>query len=180
MLQELVTSRDIDLIDHYKQKEKYGYCGPACMQMAFSALGIKTDQDTLAEIGGFTEWGIDHVGLKRIADRYAFGFQICGQSLDVLARITTKYTAVLNIMDLDEVNPNVNEDGHYVVSYLIDSSDVYFLDPSTDQTSKPRKMSRKEFNDIWWDIDKDGKIIREWALIVIPKPLSIDTFHKLF
>jgi len=170
----LDVDRRIDLIKHYRNKEKYGYCGPACIQISLSALGIQVDQDTLAEIGGFTtHWGVDHHGLKRMADKYAFGFPVLGESLDVLGQISINYPVTLNIMDLDEKNPNIYEDGHYVVLFGVDSKGVYYLDPSSDQTSEPIKKPRAEFEDmLWWDIDKNGVIIKKWALAIFPSLIT--------
>lgn len=43
------------------------HCGPAAVQNALAALGTKTSQDTLAQVGGTTaEHGTDEDGIKRM------------------------------------------------------------------------------------------------------------------
>jgi ABC-type bacteriocin/lantibiotic exporter with double-glycine peptidase domain len=146
-----------------KSQESSGWCGPACVQEVLERKGIKVGQRELSKIMGTTdEFGTSHEqmveGLKH------FNLEVeatTDKDLDSLNQHIKKGDLViLNWMS----GPNQDEDGHYSIMEGCNKKLIAINNP--DWMGSYNIIRRQDFEDIWFDIEKDSRLIKRWSLII--------------
>lgn len=154
-----------------KQRTNYT-CGPASLRSIFYYYEHSVSEQELVDAGEVEEDGTDFSTMRKIAHEYGYSFFSKHHgNIDQLRKWLEKKIPVL--VCYQEGEPN-GKNGHYAVIHGINEHYLYIADPSNyfegdnGKFTCPRKVTIEKFLKHWWEIDKNKKIKR-WYAIVRPK-----------
>jgi len=150
----------------YQERDVQGWCGPAVLAMALEAVSISVSQSELAKIAPYDpDWGTDHEAMLAGARAFVPGaYEVIGKSLEELGQLAQNNAVILNFMD----GTGNGQDGHYVLLDRLTENDIVVVDPNPISSVDGgfRKIKRDWFEKHFWDINRGGKVVERWALII--------------
>jgi ABC-type bacteriocin/lantibiotic exporter with double-glycine peptidase domain len=155
----------------FKYQQKSGWCGPAVIQMALLAGGIKISQEKIARDVYRSWWGTTQQTMYAYLSRFYknLGFRENSKLRDISYHLKRKRFIIVNWWD--NLVPEEGEDGHYSVIFDYDNKErkITLGDPSAGRGIW--KMKASDFNDRWYDsLDlHNKKWVEGFLLWVDPK-----------
>jgi len=156
----------------FKYQEKAGWCGPAVIQMALLAAGIKKTQKAIAKDVYKSWWGTNQAIMYSYLSRYfkKLDFKEGAKISDLKHHLDRKHLVIVNWWDDYDSKPN-EDCGHYslVFDYNEKTKMLTLGDPSSD--GGIWKISVRDFEARWYDsLDQRGKKwVEGWFLWVDTK-----------
>lgn len=153
-------------------QQKSGWCGPAVIQMALLAGGIKKSQKEIAKDVCFDWWGTSHDMMYAYLSKFYknIDFQNDSNLKDISRLLKEKKVIIANWWD--DLDPKDTE-GHYslILSYNKNKSTLTLADPSEGRERGIWEMNAQKFKKRWYDyLDiRNKKKIKGWMLWVDPK-----------
>ena len=154
-----------------KSQETGSWCGPACVQEVLrNLLKKEVSQKDLAELMKTTlEDGTTHEQmLKGIKCFGLNAYATTETSLDVLNLVVkTGSVVIINWMS----GKDIKEDGHYSILESSGKETVEINNPgypiwNNGERGSYNTLRRQDFEANWFDVEKNEKTVRNWALIV--------------
>ena len=156
------------------QQLKDGWCGPASLQYALNAQGIFLSQEKIASMTGTTlKNGVDPKGIKTFLKKIGIDYQelIGNDAFSIIKQLNEQIdsgkSAIVDYLD----GSKLSWDGHYSVFKKSTGKNLNVWCPSYD---KVRSFPKNKFFKKWKDTKKDGKLFRNWALVLS----SRQEYHK--
>ena len=155
----------------HKFQEKPGWCGPAVIQMALLACGIKKSQNEIADKVYKDWWGTTQQIMMAYFSRY---FKVVNYKHDATIKDVSLHLEEGHIVILDwwdDIDEKDEPGGHYSIagSYNSKSKDLTLVDPSN---ARPGiwDIPEAKFNKNWYDtLDvHDQTRTNGWMLWVDP------------
>lgn len=158
----------------YQERQVIGWCGPAVLSMALTALGFEVTQEKMAKQAPYDpSWGTDHISMVRAAESVVRGVrEVLVSKIDELGKRCRKECVIVNFMDTEpsrepSFGAGNGEDGHYVLLDKLTRDYVYVVDPNPISAGGGfRKIKRDWFERHFWDIDRGNKVVEKWALVI--------------
>ena len=153
-----------------RYQQKPGWCGPAAIQMALAAGGIRKPQKDIARAVYKSWWGTTQQAIFAYLSKYfkRLNFRENSKLADVRYHLAKRHIVMVNWWD-DFIPEDI--DGHYtlLVGYSQKTKKVKLVDPLSERGIW--KMPIKDFRDRWYDkLDVQNKTwIEGWMLWLDPK-----------
>jgi ABC-type bacteriocin/lantibiotic exporter with double-glycine peptidase domain len=137
----------------YSHQKIYGYCLPACVQMALAYLGIERSQDELARIlGMFVDFGVPASHLLRLRSRHIQIKYEREGNLSELRHWMNQQISVIACVHTGLLSYWQNQiTQHAVLVVGIDEQKIYLLDPA--KTEKVIAVLIDEFLLAWDEME---------------------------
>lgn len=141
-------------------------CGPASLKIIFDYYGVHKTEKELAKLAGLVlGTGISDRGIAKAAKQYGFKVIIKNDSdfTDIKKWLDKKVPVIVDWFTRGRSDYDDGEiaDGHYSVVCGLDKKFIYLQDP---EIGKVRKLSRENFQKVWFDFS--GKYINRGNLII--------------
>ncbi len=146
-------------------QKKDGWCGPAALSFALSQIGIDVSQEQIAKDTHTTvKDGVDPFPLKEAAEKYGAKTEvITGESPDETLKKLNSEIKKGHAVIVDYLVNGKVEGGHYVVLLGVTGNDIKLWNPSGGQNDT---MGKTYFIANWRDKTENGKILKNWAMIL--------------
>jgi len=145
-------------------QENESWCGPACIQEILKRrLKLGISQAELSRRMNTTEEnGTSQEDMVRILREFGLDiYATTTKPLDKLNKIRKKGAEIiLNWMS----GRNEENDGHYSILDALNENYIGLNNPSF--KGSYNILRRQDFENIWYDIEADGRRVDKWALIV--------------
>ena len=142
-----------------------GLCGPASLKILLSYFEKNYSEKKLTELShASTKTGTLHEGLIEAAKKIGARVQAKDKgTLVQLKKYIHKQKLPVLIGWFDAEPPDAGD--HFSVVYHITEKFIYLMDPELH--SGKRKMSLKNFLEVWYDYDEDEtKKIHRWYMVI--------------
>lgn len=157
----------MDWVNIYREQKESGWCGPAVIQMALIAGGIKKPQSVIAKETYHAWWGTTQQTILAYISQYFSNLGVSENSTisSLLQHLEKGRVIIVNWWD--NIDP-ADAEGHYSVVSEVKENKITLLDPSAGRGIW--KIDRKKFETNWYDyLDVNKKIkLSGWMLWVDP------------
>jgi ABC-type bacteriocin/lantibiotic exporter with double-glycine peptidase domain len=153
----------------FRWQQKDGWCGPAVIQMALAAGGIRTAQAIIARKVFQSWWGTNQQSIYAYLSQYFkhLGFKEGAYLKHVKYHLDRKHIVIVNWWDDYDKE---DADGHYTLVVKVDlkTKRIHLADPA--KGNGFWSLTTNDFNKRWYDIlDIHGKKwIDGWMLWLDP------------
>lgn len=145
-----------------KVRQSESFCGPASLSSLLDFYGVKMGEREIGFLCGTTlEEGTSPEALVNFLER--IGFKVVSNthgSWKDLQKLTEKGKPVLVNWWSDYEYP---PDGHYSLAYKVTDKSIFLMDP---ELGGYRRMSKKRFQNLWYDYLPDGRKNLRWYLFI--------------
>ena len=163
-------SPKIDWIKHYVRQED-GWCGPAVIKMALSAVGIDKTQAEIVADTNISWWGVDTSIMIAYLSRFfsELGFLTGAAIEDIEKHLNKGHFVIVDWWDDLDDDPADPPDGHYSIIAGVnrEQGTIKLIDPSHRGIWD---MKLSDFAARWYDyLDVNQKIRQSgWLLWLAP------------
>lgn len=152
-------------------RQGYNYtCGVAALQSLLYYYGDEWRQDKLAQaLSSDSVSGTNYRKIIQFTHNLGYSTKVLQNlSVDSLKLLTRQGFPLILVIQAwaDDPSNYINdwEDGHYVLCIGYDKDKFYFMDPST--LGHFTYIPKDEFLNRWHDIDQEGIVLRNFALLI--------------
>lgn len=163
--------KEAQISKFFRYQQKSAWCGPAVIQMALAAAGIKIPQAKIAKDVMHKWWGTTQQSMFAYLSRF-FGrlnYKENSTLPDIKYHLKKGHVIIVNWWD--NIDTGDEEDGHYslLVDYNYKTRAVTLGDPAAGRGIWD--LSWKNFKSRWYDsVDiNNKKWIKRWMLWIDPK-----------